>query len=86
MKVCGTDAWSWDAPLKGVAEKAKATGQWDLFWEGHKAGAETIYCHMEKLANLHQLPSTGFEVMCFPIKVENGSAGWCRPVALLTER
>ncbi|MCA0938545.1 cyclase family protein [Salipiger pacificus] len=23
MKVCGTDAWSWDAPLKAVAEKAK---------------------------------------------------------------
>lgn len=81
MKVCGTDAWSWDAPLKGVADKAKATGDWHLFWEGHKAGADTVYCHMEKLANLDQLPDTGFEVMCFPVKVAYGSAGWCRAVA-----
>lgn len=85
MKVCGTDAWSWDAPLKAVAEKAKATGQWELFWEGHKAGAETVYCHMEKLANLDLLPDTGFEVICFPVKVARGSAGWCRPVAILAD-
>ena len=85
MRVCGTDAWSWDAPLMGVARKAAATGQWDLFWEGHKAGADTIYCHMEKLANLDQLPNAGFQVMCFPVKVERGSAGWCRPVAIIED-
>ena len=85
MRVCGTDAWSWDAPLMGVAQKAIATGQWELFWEGHKAGAETIYCHMEKLANLDQLPDHGFQVMCFPVKVERGSAGWCRPVAVIDD-
>lgn len=83
MKVCGTDAWSWDAPLKAVADQAKATGDYSLFWEGHKAGAETVYCHMEKLGNLDQLPDTGFEVMCFPVKVARGSAGWCRPVAIV---
>lgn len=85
MKVCGTDAWSWDAPLKAVAEKARATGQWHLFWEGHKAGAEAIYCHMEKLANLDLLPDHGFQVICFPVKVEAGSAGWCRPVAIIED-
>ena len=84
MRVCGTDAWSWDAPLMQTARKAAATGDWALFWEGHKAGAETVYCHMEKLANLDKLPATGFEVMCFPVKVDRGSAGWCRAVAVLT--
>lgn len=72
MKVCGTDAWSWYAPLRGVAEKLTETEDYDLFWEGHKAGAETLYCHMEKLANLDQLPDHGFEVMCFPVKVARG--------------
>lgn len=41
---------------------------------------------MEKLANLETLPSTGFEVICFPVKVEKGSAGWCHPVANVNER
>lgn len=83
MKVCGTDAWSWDAPLMAVAKKARETGEYSQFWEGHKAGAEAVYCHMEKLANLDQLPDFGFEVMCFPVKVARGSAGWCRAVAIL---
>lgn len=83
MRVCGTDAWSWDAPLMSQMARIRKTGEWSLFWEGHKAGAETAYCHMEKLANLDQLPAHGFEVMCFPVKVERGSAGWCRAVARL---
>jgi len=40
---------------------------------------------MEKLANLDQLPDHGFQVMCFPVKVERGSAGWCRPVAVIDD-
>ena len=84
VRVCGTDAWSWDAPLMSQMARIRETGDWSLFWEGHKAGAEACYCHMEKLANLDQLPPHGFEVMCFPVKVERGSAGWCRAVARLT--
>jgi len=83
VRVCGTDAWSWDAPLRGQAARARETGDWSIFWEGHKAGADTVYCHLEKLANLDQLPSTGFEVIALPIKVAKGSAGWCRPVAIV---
>lgn len=83
VKVCGTDAWSWDPPLMGQAARARETGDWSIFWEGHKAGADTVYCHMEKLANLDQLPSTGFEVIALPVKVAKGSAGWCRPVAIV---
>lgn len=83
VKVCGTDAWSWDPPLMSQAAKARETGDWSIFWEGHKAGADACYCHMEKLANLDLLPATGFEVIALPVKVAKGSAGWCRPVALL---
>ncbi|WP_240989107.1 hypothetical protein [Salipiger mangrovisoli] len=57
----------------------------ESFREGHKAGAETVSCHLEKLASLDLLPDHGFEVICLPIKVARGSAGCCRPVALLAE-
>jgi kynurenine formamidase len=83
VRVMGTDAWSWDPPLMSQMKKIGETGDYSLFWEGHKAGADTVYCHMEKLGNLASLPATGFEVICFPVKVEAASAGWCRPVALI---
>lgn len=85
VHVCGTDAWSWDPPLSGQASAARESGDWSLLWEGHKAGADAVYCHMEKLANLHLLPATGFDVIALPVKVARGSAGWCRPVALLND-
>ena len=83
MRVCGTDAWSWDAPLASQAARIRETGDYSLFWEGHKAGADCVYCHIEKLTNLEALPATGFEVMALPVKVARGSAGWCRAVAMI---
>jgi len=83
VRVTGTDAWSWDAPFVHTARKVAETGDASLIWEGHRAGMVRAYCHLEKLANLETLPATGFEVICFPVKVKGGSAGWCRPVAVL---
>lgn len=83
VRVTGTDAWSWDAPFVHTARRVAETGDASLIWEGHRAGMVRGYCHMEKLANLEALPATGFEVICFPVKVKAASAGWCRPVAVL---
>lgn len=83
VKVCGTDAWSWDPPLMKQVARARKTGDWSVFWEGHKAGADTVYCHMEKLANLDLLPDHEFQVIALPVKVARASAGWCRPVAVV---
>jgi kynurenine formamidase len=85
VRVTGIDGWSWDAPFAHTRRKIEETGDYSLFWEGHKAGAEQAYCHMEKLSNLECLPSTGFTVSCFPVKVEKASAGWCRAVAILED-
>ncbi len=85
VRVTGIDGWSWDAPFAHTRRKIEETGDYSLFWEGHKAGAEQAYCHMEKLSNLEALPSTGFTVSCFPVKVEKASAGWCRAVAILED-
>ena len=71
-----------DAPFAHTRRRWEKTHDHSLIWEGHYAGRETPYCHMEKLANLEQLPAKGFIVSCFPHKIKNGSAGWIRAVAL----
>jgi kynurenine formamidase len=83
VRLVGTDAWSWDAPFSHTRRRVAETGDAGLIWEGHRAGREIGYCHLEKLANLHLLPDTGFTVACFPVKVHRGSAGWTRAVAIL---
>ena len=78
-----TDGWSWDAPFVHTRARYIKTGNASLIWEGHRAGREIGYCHIEKLHNLEQLPSTGFTVSCFPVKIERASAGWTRAVAII---
>lgn len=85
VRVTGTDAWSWDAPFSHTAARVAQTDDYSLVWEGHKAGREIGYCHMEKLTRLAELPSTGFTVSCLPVKVKGGSAGWCRAVAIFED-
>jgi kynurenine formamidase len=82
IRLTGTDGWSWDPPMKFVAERVQTSGDKSLIWEGHKAGRDIGYCHMEKLHNLEALPSTGFTIACFPQKVRGGSAGSTRAVAI----
>lgn len=85
VRVTGTDAWSWDAPFVYTAQKFIEHGDPSVIWEGHKAGREIGYCHIEKLHNLESLPATGFTVSCFPVKVHAASAGWTRAVAIFEE-
>lgn len=85
IRVMGTDAWSWDRPLSVIAKEFDQFQDKSIIWEGHFAGIEKAYCHIEKLTNLGQLPSTGFKLSCFPIKVKKGSAGWIRAVAMIDE-
>jgi kynurenine formamidase len=83
VRLTGTDAWSWDAPFVHTREKYTATQDAGLIWEGHKAGREIGYCHLEKLHNLEALPGHGFTLSCFPVKIRGASAGWTRAVAIL---
>ena len=83
VRVTGIDGWSWDAPFVHTKEKYAATGDANLIWEGHKAGREIGYCHIEKLHNLEALPPKGFMVSCFPVNIRGASAGWTRAVAIL---
>lgn len=85
VRVVGTDAWSWDRPLPLIAKEFQQTRDSSIIWEGHFAGIEKAYCHIEKLTNLDKLPSTGFTFCCFPVKIKGASAGWIRPVAIIEE-
>lgn len=83
VRLTGTDGWSWDAPFVHTKERFEETGDNSLIWEGHKAGKEIGYCHLEKLHNLEVLPNKGFTVSCFPVKIRGASAGWTRAVAII---
>jgi kynurenine formamidase len=85
VKIIGIDAWGLDTSFEAMAEEFETTGNGDILWQAHFAGIEKEYCQIEKLTNLDLLPPHGFEVICFPIKVERGSGGWSRVVALLPE-
>lgn len=82
VRLTGTDGWSWDAPFVHTRERYEATGDASMIWEGHKAGRDIGYCHLEKLHNLEALPPTGFTIACFPMKIRGASAGWTRAVAI----
>ncbi len=86
VKVVGIDAWSWDRPLPFLAKEFMETGDPKVIWEAHFAGIDKCYCHMEKLAHLSEIGrSKHFKVCCFPVKIKNAGAAWCRPVAILEE-
>ena len=85
VKVVGTDAWSWDVPFSSTRQRFIDSRDPSIVWEGHKAGRDHAYCQIEKLANLDQLPASGFKVACFPVKIKGSSAGFCRAVAILDE-
>ncbi|GGA51873.1 cyclase family protein [Sphingomonas psychrolutea] len=82
VRLTGTDGWSWDAPFVHTLKEYQASGDASLIWEGHKAGRDIGYCHLEKLHNLESLPATGFTIACFPVKIRAASAGWTRAVAI----
>lgn len=85
VRMVGTDGWSWDAPFSHTRRRFQDTGDLSLIWEGHRAGREIGYSQIEKLHNLEDLPATGFQIACFPVKIKQASAGWTRAVAIIDD-
>lgn len=82
VKVMGIDQWGFDLPLAYMSKKAKQTNDPDLFWQAHLVGQHREYLHMEQLTNLGALPSSGFKVAVFPLKIKGASAAPARVVAI----
>ena len=83
-QVIGIDGWGFDRPAGAMLQDYLRTGDCAALLPAHMVGRDREYCHIEKMANLDKIPvAYGFWVVCFPIKVERGSAGWVRAVALV---
>ncbi len=86
VKAIGIDGWGLDRPVKKMVESFHETGRKKDLWPSHFYGRRREYLQIEKMANLDQLPaSTGFKVAFFPVKIERGSAGWTRAVAIIED-
>lgn len=85
VRVIGIDAWGLDRSFAAMRADYERTGDVGRIWAAHFAGRRRSYCQLEKLTGLHGLPSTGFTVACFPVKVARASAGWTRVVAILED-
>ena len=83
VRVMGIDAWGWDGPLDRQAREALGRQQPGVFWAAHQC--DLPYSQIERLVNLGALPAHGFQVACFPLKVQGGSAGPSRVVAILAD-
>jgi kynurenine formamidase len=81
VRVMGIDAWGWDRPLNLQAADALERQQEGIFWEAHQC--DLPYSQIERLFNLGALPSTGFTVACFPLRIVGASAAPARVVAIL---
>lgn len=83
VRVMGIDAWGWDGPLDRQARAALERNEPGIFWAAHQC--DLPYCQIERLVNLGALPTSGFKVACFPLKITGGSAGPTRAVAILPD-
>ena len=83
VRVMGIDAWGWDRPLHLQAQEATEKHEAGIFWAAHQA--DLAYSQIERLANLGALPSSGFHVSCFPLRIVGASAAPARVVALLDD-
>lgn len=86
VRVIGTDAFSLDAPFTFIIQRYHETADGSVLWPAHMTGRQREYCQVERLANLELLPRPyGFTLICFPVKVMGGGAGWTRAVALVDD-
>jgi kynurenine formamidase len=83
VKMLGMDAWGWDLPYHKMFEAYRA-GRRDALWPSLMMARRKEFLLLLKLAQLEQLPGpTGFKVAAFPFKLERGSSGWVRAVAII---
>jgi kynurenine formamidase len=84
IRVMGIDAWGWDPPLYLQAQEALERDEPGIFWAAHQA--DIPYSQIERLVNLGELPPTGFQVACFPLKLMGASAAPARVVGIVPDQ
>jgi len=84
-KVLGTDALGWDRPFAIMRQAFQQSGDRGEIWDGHFAGREREVFIVQQLVNLASLPTSGFRVGFFPLKLAGCSASPARVVAFVDE-
>ena len=83
IKLIGIDALGFDRPYKFMMQDFMRTRDSAYLWPAHFFGRKREYAHIERLANLDKLPSFGFKISCFPVKIKDAGAAWARVVAMV---
>mgnify|MGYP001397728715 CR=1 FL=1 len=85
VKVIGIDTYGFDRPFPAMLADFWRTKDQSHLWPAHFLGREREYIQIERLVNLDQLPLTGFQVACFPLRIKGLDASWIRAVAIIDE-
>lgn len=84
IRVIGTDAYGFDKPFTEMGARYVESGDESELWPAHFTGRDAEYCQIEKMANLDKLPRrTEIPVLAQPIKIEDASGAWVRPLAFI---
>jgi kynurenine formamidase len=83
VKIFGIDTMGIDRPYKFMIKEFLEKKDPSVLWPVHFYGRKKEFIHIERLVNLDKLPSYGFKVACFPIKIKKTGAAWARVVAIL---
>ena len=83
VAVMGIDQWGWDVPFHYQIAKSRKNNDPECFWSGHLVGRNKPYWQMEQLRGLDQLPSHGFSVGVFPLRLKDASAAPARVVGFI---
>jgi len=83
VKIFGVDTMGIDRPYRFMLKDFLETKDPQKFYPAHFFGRQKEFIHIERLANLEQLPDFGFKINCFPIRIKNTGAAWARVVAII---
>jgi len=85
IKGIGIDTYGFDRPFPAMLGDFFRTRDRRHLWPAHFYGREREYIQIERLTNLKELPDSGFEVVCFPLKIRGLDASWVRAVGVVPE-
>jgi kynurenine formamidase len=86
VRVIGIDTNGFDLPPAAMIEAYALSGESGCLWPCHMYGREQEYLQIERMGGLGAIPVPhGFQLACFPIRVDGAGAGWVRPVAIVND-
>ncbi|MED3994631.1 cyclase family protein [Peribacillus frigoritolerans] len=84
IKIIGIDTNGFDLPFMQMTNSYLTNKDPGNLWPSHMLGREKHYLHIERLANLRNIPVPyGFKVSCLPILIKDVGASWIRAVAII---